>query len=155
VEPDLALNDKKLIFHRGGKDGPIIGTASPCSEKHHQTDIHFVSPNLIVPLKHKHRSQFNHKGKGYFWNGECYKGGSELIEEDSGASVAKFEPSVFEGNNHSIPAGNLKISWHDAQDIVVMTAIVMQVRAEEMMGPVRSLHSRSLILAYQSFAQGE
>jgi hypothetical protein len=77
-----------------------------------------------------------------------------LIEDDTGANIASFEPSVFEGNRQGIHAGNLNITWHDAQDIVVMTVIVMQVRAEELMGPVRSLQSRSLIVAYQSFAQG-
>lgn len=140
MEPDEAANDTKLIFHRGGKEGPIIATAEPCSEKPLQTDIHFVSTNLTVPLKHKHHSHFDDNGKAYSWTGHCFRGKSELTEDGTGENVAVFEPSVFEGNVQRIHEGDLTVTYHDSRDIVVITALVLQVRAEEMMGPVWSLH---------------
>lgn len=61
-----------------------------------------------------------------------------MTEDETGKNIATFEPSVFEGNVESIDTGKLTMTYHDSQDIVVITALVLQVRAEEMMGPVCS-----------------
>jgi hypothetical protein len=138
VEPDLPAMTTKLIFHRGSKDGPVLGTADSCFEEPHQTDIHVLSPNLVIPFKHKHHPRFEHNNKKYRWRGFSCKQPSELVEEDTSENVAAtFEPSPFEGNRERIHAKEgTVITKQDIQDIVVMTVIVMQVREEEMMGPV-------------------
>lgn len=148
VEPDLTTMNTKLIFHRGGKEGPVLGTADSCFEAPHQTDIHVVSPKLVIPFKHKHHPRFEHNGKSYFWNGFSCKKSSELVEEGSGDNTAAFEPSVFEGNQHGIHSTTGKlVTKQDMQDIVIMTVIVMQIREEEMMGPVCSSGKGGLTLA--------
>ena len=133
---DIPVNNTKLIFHRGGKDGPIIGTADSCPQKPHQTDIHLVSPNVVIPFKHSH-VRFEHGGKGYCWN---RKVPNELIEEGSEETKATFEPSVFEGNRHRIHSVGKVVSTNDDLDIVVMTVMLMEIREEQMMGPVCPYH---------------
>ena len=135
----MELNDTKLIFHRGGKDGPIMATADPCPQQKYQTDIHFVDPKLTIPLKHKHHYHFTCKDRNFHW-----KGPSELVEDDTSGVVANFEPSWFEGNRHRI--GVLDVGKvPDLQDIVVVTAMVVQERDEEFKSKVLPVYFITLI----------
>ena len=134
MELDIPANNTKLIFHRGGRDGPVIGTADSCPQKPHQTDIHLVSPDIVIPFMHRH-ARFEHGGKKYCWN---RKVPNELKEEGSEKIAATFEPSVFEGNRHRIHSVGKVLTTKDDLDIVVMTVMLMEIREEEMMGPVYS-----------------
>jgi hypothetical protein len=132
----MELNDTKLIFHRGGKDGPVVATADPCPQHKYETDIHFVEPKLTIPLKHKHKNHhFICTNKKFHW-----KGHSDLVEDDTHAVVANFEPSWFEGNREKI--GLLDVGKApDMHEVVVVTAMVVQERDEEFKSKVLSFAS--------------
>lgn len=129
-EPDETLDDTKLIIHRGGKDGPIMAVASPCSQQKYQTDIRFVHPPITIPFKHKHHSHFTSRDRSFHW-----KGHNELVEDDKDGAVAKFEPSLFEGNRTKI--GVIDVNQVDIQDLVVVTLLVLQERDEEFKSQVK------------------
>lgn len=133
VELDEAHNDTKITLHRGGKDGPVIATAEPCPEKKYQTDIHMVENKLLIPFHHKHHHHhFAAFSKKYHW-----KGHKELVEEESGSKVAEYNPSVFEGRRNTIhEEGTLRVPQSEIQDLVVLTAIIVQERKEEALPPV-------------------
>ena len=125
-EPDEQYNDTKLLFHRGNRDGPIIAVADPCPEKKYETDIHFFPGNLTIPLRHSHPRHFAAYNRGYHWKGPM---ANELIEDESNGVVATYDPSVFEG--HRMRIGVIDNKQPDMQDIVVITAMVVQERDEE------------------------
>src|SRR5579859_2441706 len=133
MELDIPANNTKLIFHRGGKDGAVIGTADSCHQKPHQTDIHLVSPNIVIPFRHSH-SHFEHDGKRYCWHKKAV---NELVEDGTGELAATFEPDVFEGNRHKIHSVGKLVTKQDKLDIAVITVMLMEIREEQMMGPVR------------------
>jgi hypothetical protein len=147
VEPDTLANNTKLIFHRGGKDGPILGTADSCPQHPDQTDIHVVSPNIVIPFRHKDHPLFEHKGKGYSWKKLFGHHSNELVEDGTGETTATFEPNVFEGNREMIHDVGKVVTKQDTRDIVVMSVILAQVREEEMMGPVCLYIKVSLMVA--------
>ena len=121
-----------MTFHRGGKDGPVIATGTPCLQTEGQTDIHFDELGLVIPLLHKHhklpslhsRSSFSANDKNYHW-----KGHGELIEDKANEVVATFHSTWFEGAHHKI--GRLDIAQKEIQDIIVITAMVVQERSDE------------------------
>jgi hypothetical protein len=115
VELDIPAHNTKLIFRRGGKDGPVMGTAESCPQKPHQTDIHLVSPKIVIPFKHSH-SRFEQNGKRYCWNHRQIL--TELIED--GNAEPRF----------TVSGRFLQL------DIIVMTVMLMQIRKEQMLGPV-------------------
>lgn len=124
--------DGLLTIHRGGKEGSIIATANPCLVTEGQTDIHFTELNLTIPLKHKHhqlpsihsKSSFSADNKSYHW-----KDHNELIQDETKEKVATFHSTWFEGAHHKI--GSLDISQREIQDIVVITALIVQERSDE------------------------
>lgn len=139
VEPDLRHDDTKLVFRRGGRQGPIIATADPCPERKYQTDLHFLESNLLIPLEHKHHLHFCFGGKLFHW-----KGHEELVEDESGRTVAMFKPSLFEGNRMKI--GGMSVDRMGMVDLVVFTALVMQERNEEFKSAVPMSRRTELIL---------
>jgi hypothetical protein len=120
-EADYTLNDSKLVFHRGDKSGPVMATAVPCPYQKYQTDIHFVTPNLTVPLKHKHHAHYTQRDHQFHLHGH----------HDTGF-IGKFHPSVFKGNRQTITGENAQ--QVDMQDLVLVTAMTTQERGEEMKG---------------------
>lgn len=124
--------DTKLIFHRGGKEGPVIATADPCDKQKYKTDIHFVQPKMTIPLEHKHdtkvfcsREELSHR-----------KGHKEIEKDEADGVVATYHPSSFEGNREVLKVGTFNITLKDIQDLVVVTALVVQEREEETKSPV-------------------
>lgn len=129
-EPDYVLNDTKLVFHRGDKNGPIMATAVPCPYQKYQTDIHFVTPDLVVPLKHKHHAHYTQRAHNFHLHGH----------HDSGFR-GKFRPSVFEGNRQKITGDDAgKV---DMQDLVLVTVMTTQERAEEVTGKATMAYRRA------------
>jgi len=111
----------------------MIATATPCLEKEDGTDIQIYEPSFSFPLLHTHhklpsltsKTSFSTNGKdSYHW-----KGHNELIDDSTKTVVAKFRPTWLEGSGHKI--GTLKLHQKDIQDIVVITAIVVQERTDE------------------------
>ena len=132
-EPDTEHNDTKLIFHRGGKDGPIIAYSNPCPEgRKYKVDIFFPEIGLTIPFEHNH-------GKGLvrsmldlvqFW-------GHKKEVNESGV-IATYRPSPFEGNREEIKDGDLDMDLARTQDLIVVTALTAQERDEETQSPVQS-----------------
>jgi len=60
----------------------------------------------------------------YHWNGH-----SELISDANNETIATFKESWLEGKYHRI--GELDVSKREIQDIVVITALVVQERSDE------------------------
>lgn len=63
-------------------------------------------------------------GKNYHW-----KGHNELVEDDTETVIAKFHPKWLEGPDHKI--GTLELNQKEIQDIIVVTAVVVQERSDE------------------------
>jgi hypothetical protein len=106
----------------------------PCPEEKYQTDIHMVESKLLIPFHHKHHHHhFSAFNKKYQW-----KGHKELVEVESGSLVAEYNPSVFEGRRNTIHEGTLRIPKDNVQDLLVLTAIVVQEKSEEALPPVYS-----------------
>ena len=86
----------------------------------------------MIPLQHKHhllplihsKSNFSANDKSYHW-----KGYNELIDHETNEKVATFHSTWFQGDYHRI--GQLDISQREIQDIIVVTALVVQERSEE------------------------
>lgn len=122
----------KLTFHRAGKDGPIIATGDPCLEVEGQTDVHFLEPKSTIQLRHEHhklpnlksKTSFQVDNKSYYWRGH-----NDLLDEETHSLIATFHPSWLEGSCHKI--GRLEIMAEVPQDVIVITALVVQERTDE------------------------
>lgn len=109
-----------------------MATGTPCFEKEGCTDIHFFEPDITFPIQHVHHklpslastTSFSVNGKNYHW-----KGHNELVEDDTETVIAKFHPKWLEGPGHKI--GTLELSQKEIQDIIVVTAVVVQERSDE------------------------
>ena len=124
VEPTEDQSDKVFVFHRGGKDGAIIATATPCLTKRDATDLLFVDPKITVPISHKHHCHFKADGKSFYWR-------KEAMKEEEG----EYHPSVFSGHHHGIVLSTIKPNLAFIQDLVVLTALITQLKEEEKLGP--------------------
>jgi hypothetical protein len=125
-------NDTKLILHRGGKDGPVIATADPCDQGKYKTDIHFVEPKMTIPLEHKHDTKTYCSIEKLLHR----KGHKEIENDEADGVVATYHPSPFEGKREVLKVGTLDITLKGIQDLVVVTALVVQEREEESKSPV-------------------
>ena len=98
-----------------------MATAVPCPYQKYQTDIHFVTPEVVVPLKHKHHAHYAQRDHRLHLHGH----------HDT-RPLGKFRPSVFEGNRQVISGDH--VGQVDIVDLVLVTAMTTQERAEEMKG---------------------
>jgi hypothetical protein len=119
-EPHSTLNDGKLVFHRGDKSGPIMATAVPCPFQTSQTDIHFVSPDRIVPLKHKHHAQYRQRDHRFQFQGVRARGNIGTY----------YRPNVFAANGQNSQTD--KAGEIDVRDLVLVTAMTSQMLEAEM-----------------------
>ena len=127
-------DEHKLILHRGSKEGPIIATGVPCLEKEGYTDIHFTEPKFTISFQHEHhtlpflhtKNRFEYNGKKYYW-----KDHHELVEDGSDLLLATFKPSWLEGHGHRIGQLVIKGDGQEMRDIAVITALIVQERADE------------------------
>lgn len=112
----------------------MIATGVPCLEKEGYTDIHFTESKSVINFQHESHSlpfvhtknRFEHNGKKYYW-----KDHRELVEEDTNLLLATFKPSWLEGYGHRIGQLVVKGDGQDMRDIVVITALIVQERADE------------------------
>ena len=126
--------DHKLVFHRGVKSDTVIATGVPCLEKKGRTDIHFIEPKFTVSFEHLHhslpftpsRSILTYNGKKYHW-----KDHHELVEDDTNILLATFHASWLECNGHKIGRLVIKGDGQDMRDLVVITSLIVQERADE------------------------
>jgi hypothetical protein len=127
-------DDHKLIFHRGIKSGPVIATGAPCLEAEGCTDIHFTDPKVTISVQHVNhvlpffhdKNCFKFDDKNFHW-----KDHHELIEDDTNVLFATFQPSWLEGQGHRIGQLFIKSDGQEMRDIVVVTSLAVQERADE------------------------
>lgn len=126
-------NDGKLTFHRAGKGGPKIATGDPSLEVEGQTNVHLFDPKSTILLRNEYQKNPNLKSKtsfqvdekSYYWRGH-----NDLLDEETQSLIATFHPSRQDGSCHEI--GRLEIMGEISQDIIVITALVVQERADEL-----------------------
>ena len=131
-----------MTLHRGGHDGPVIGTAKPCTVRQGSTDINFVDPKSTVSLQHKDhwipprhsRTYFSVDDKKYHW-----KGYDELVESDTKSVIAKFQSNWWQYETHDERIGRLEVSRPDLMDMIVFTAMIVEERAEIKLPPFYQL----------------
>ena len=124
--------DSKLTIRRGGPDGPILATGEPCKTSEGSTEIFFHDSSTDIKIHHQYhylpfthnKTSFTYKDKQYHW-----KDHTELIDDASGEVVGKFHATWLEGTGHKI--GTLEVKDAAMQDVVVVTAIVVQERSDE------------------------
>lgn len=116
------MKDKEYIFRRGGKDGPIIARATPCANKKYALDLHLEDPKVTIPISHKHH--FKSEGKWFCWK---TRGPTEEGE---------YHPNIFTGSDYEFAIQEPKATLQQVQDLLVITAILIEEREEEKMGPV-------------------
>ena len=131
VEPREDVMDKEYIFHRGGKDGPVIARGVPCPGKKNRTDLHLVDPKVTIPIDHKHHTHFCADGKWFSWHRQDQKTKQQEQEQE-----ADYYPSFFTGHDYEFQLSQIKPTMQQIQDIVVITAVIVQMKEEETMGPV-------------------
>jgi hypothetical protein len=117
------------VFHRGGKDGPIIAIADACIPTPGATDLKFLEPEQIILLTHKHhpsgvQTVFKVGDKEYAWTGH-----EELLQD--GTKIAKFHPTWFEGVGHHIGHLDFVGPVDGVKDLVVLSSLVVQERSDE------------------------
>jgi hypothetical protein len=113
VEPREDIMDKEYIFHRGGKDGPVIARATPCADKKYALDLRLEDPPVTIPISHSH--SFRAGGKRHCWK----------------PSDGDYEANIFTGAHYRVPSMTLQ----QIQDLVVVTALITEMKEEEKMGP--------------------
>src|SRR5438046_3957403 len=127
-----ADSDGKLTIHRGGKDGPVIATGNAGLAQEEQTDIHLLEHQSTFTLQHEHhklpfihcKSKFMVDNKHYHWEGH-----SKLVADETHEVVANFTATWLEGTGSKI--GVLDIKAENIEDIIVITALVVQERSDE------------------------
>ena len=131
-----------VTLHRGGFDGPVIGTKKPCTVREGCTDVHFVDSKSTLSLQHKDhylpprhsRTHFSVDDKKFHW-----KGYDELVEDDTKRVVAKFHSNWWQYETHNERIGRLEVSRTDLMDIIVFTAMIVEERAEDRLPPFYQL----------------
>jgi hypothetical protein len=109
-----------------------MATAETSKAVEGSTEIYFHDSGTSIEIHHSHRklpffhcrTVFTSNGKTYHW-----KGHKELFDDATGEVVGKFHATWLEGTGHKI--GTLEIKDTQMQDLVVLTAIVVQERSDE------------------------
>ena len=121
-----------MTFHRGGKDGHVIATATRCHQVRGDTDIHFTEPVDEIQLTRRQRIlrlgtpkthftvEIREKpGEGvppsrrlqFVWDGhtELWPHVNATFSRPRIHPIATFRPSRLEGLAHSI--GYIDMNW--------------------------------------------
>jgi hypothetical protein len=97
---------------------------------------------MTIPLEHKHNTELYCSMEKLLHR----KGHKEIAKDEADGVVATYHPNPFEGNREVLEVGTLNITLKRIQDLVVVTALVVQERGEETKGPVSSSTDAILIL---------
>ena len=123
-----------MALHRGGKDGPILGTANARRERDDTINVHFTDSMSVLRLQHHHyklpslqsESKFTHNERTYRW-----KGHNELVDDQSKEVIATFKATWFEDKSHVIGRIDVNELKELELEVIVFTALVVQQREEE------------------------
>jgi hypothetical protein len=126
------LSHGKVTVHKGDKDGPVIGTANLQHERDLNINIHLGDHNGFISLQHHHhkipfvqsKTTFTVMDKSYHWKGE-----SELLEDETKDVLATYRESLWENNSHTLGRLEIMAKGLLMQDIVVLSALIVQARA--------------------------
>jgi hypothetical protein len=125
--------DSNLTIRRGNSDGPIMATAETSKAVEGSTEIYFHDSGTSIEIHHTHsrlpfvycKTLFTYNGKAYHW-----KDHKELVDDATGEVVGRFHTMWLEGSGRRI--GTLEVLKDvRMQDMVVITAIVVQERSDE------------------------
>ena len=129
--------DKKLTIYRGGNGGDVLAIAYPSVvtvTNDRQTNINFVDSALTTQIVENKQNNFFRSIQmsrfliydiPYHW--EDYK---TLLKDGTNHVIAKFHPTRLQGRR-SHKFGKLDILETEMQDIIAVTALVLQKRSEE------------------------
>lgn len=79
----------------------------------------------VLPFLHD-KSCFKFNDKKFHWK-DCH----ELIEDDTNILLATFQPSWLEGQGHRIGQLFIEGDGQEMRDILVVTSLTVQERADE------------------------
>jgi hypothetical protein len=124
--------DSKLTIYCGNNGGPILAEGEVSKTIEGSTEIYFSATSTSIEIHHVHhklpfthcKTLFTYNGKQYHW-----KDHTEVIDDATGEVVGKFHATWLEGSGHKI--GTLEVKDTEMQDLVVVTAIVVQERSDE------------------------
>jgi hypothetical protein len=124
--------ESNLTIRRGNADGPILATAEISKAIEGSTEIYFHDSGTSIEIRHSHaKFPFAHSQTLFTYNGKAYhwKDHKELVDDATGEVVGKFHATWLEGSGRKI--GTLEVKDVPMQDLVVLTAIVVQERSDE------------------------
>lgn len=96
-----------------------MATAAPCPFQTSQTDIHFFSPDRIIPLKHKHDAHYRQRDHLFHF---------QVVQE--GGNIGKFRPNALDRNGQKVHLD--KAGEVDIRDLVLVTEMTSQALEEEL-----------------------
>jgi hypothetical protein len=109
-----------------------LATAETSKAIEGSTEIYFHDSGKSIEIHHSHtrfpfahcKTLFTYNGKAYHW-----KDHKELVDDATGEVVGRFHAKWLEGSGRHI--GTLEVKDVRMQDLVVLTAIVVQERSDE------------------------
>jgi hypothetical protein len=135
--------EHNLNIHRGDKTGPIIARGNTCLEKEGTTEVHFSESqsSATISLIHQHhdfwhfhgKTTFEYEGKKYHW-----KGHTALVDDASNTLLAVFHTSWAETRVDKLGRLEIMPEGSKLQDLVVVSALVVQERSDERIQAVYS-----------------
>jgi Family of unknown function (DUF6593) len=141
-----AAPDHTVTIHKGGKDGPVLATATP-PDKDGNTEILIPGSGTVIALTHVKpaflhihpKTEFTYLGKKYHW-----KGHTGLVEDETGTLLAIYHSSWF--NRNWLKVGRLEVTYagQKSLDMCVITGLIVQERSDEEHHTVLFSRSRAL-----------
>ena len=127
-------DDQNVTIHRGGKDGPVLATATLCLHESGTTDLHFTEGPVSVHLEHVHHllpffhgvTSFTYDAKKYHW-----KGHTALIDDQTKCLLATMHTRYLETDSHKLGTLVITEDGKEILDLAVVSALVLQERSEE------------------------
>lgn len=109
-----------------------MATAETSKAVEGSTEIYFHDSGTSIEIHHSHRRvPFSHCKTHFTYNDNAYhwKDHKEFFDDATGEVVRKFHTTWLDGTGHKI--GTLEVKDAQMQDLVVLTAIVVQERSDE------------------------
>lgn len=138
--------NKVITLHRGGKDGPIVATAKTCTVKEGDTDLILHGRTITVHHEDWHilgwhlfpngNDSFREGGNKFIWKGRTkLEWQPDKNKKDYKTIAAYHPPKKLHVVGHLEMTGLRKsitaIDAGEMDDLIILTALVLEVRADE------------------------
>jgi hypothetical protein len=123
-----------ISIHRGDATGPVIATADSFQGKDGITEIQFTELGTTIPIRHRHPTLPLMKGSTFFRADNkqfSWKKHRELVEESNDVVLARYDEHKEPTENHKLGTLFVTPEGQFMSDVIVITCIVDQERADE------------------------